>query len=48
LNLKEFRDQLLGKRAVPPIVVTWGMRDGGRLGIDDDSDSECKFKFLII
>ena len=35
VNLKEFRDQLLGYRAVKPLVISWGMQNGGRLGLED-------------
>ena len=35
VNLKEFRDQLLGRRSVKPIVISWGMMNGGRLGVDE-------------
>jgi hypothetical protein len=41
VNLREFRDLLLGRRAVSPIIISWGMHNGGRLGIDDGSESDC-------
>jgi hypothetical protein len=49
VNLKEFRDLLLSRRAVSPIVISWGMHNGGRLGIDDgsESDSNCYFYNIL-
>lgn len=46
LNLREFRDQLLGRRAVKPILVAWGLYNGCRLGIK--AEIEGKVTFLII
>lgn len=42
LNLREFRDQLLGRRAIKPILVSWGLYDGGRLGIKAKIEGKSK------
>ena len=38
INLKDLRDKLIGYKASPPVVISWGIVNGGRLGIPNYLD----------